>query len=89
MRTVHKYQFSVATSYIEMPRHAEILLVALQGSTPTMWAAVNTAEQTVTRKFVVTGTGQPVKDGLRHVASFQDPPFVWHLWEDELYEEQR
>jgi hypothetical protein len=33
------------------------------------------------RHFTVVGTGHEVPRGATHVASWQEPPFVWHLFE--------
>jgi hypothetical protein len=45
-----------------------------------MWAAVDDTEESVETKFFVTGTGERAPDAREHLASFQQGPFVWHVW---------
>ncbi len=82
MRTVHKFQFAIDDTFeLDMPDGASILLVEVQDQTPCIWAAVDTSNPYVKRRFRLIGTGHPIFRGEAHIASFQMPPFVWHLWE--------
>ncbi len=83
MSTVYKYPFQVDDDVrIDMPIGAEILLIETQNGVPTIWAQVNPKATYVTRRFRVVGTGHPFEsDRVKHVGSFQQPPFVWHLYE--------
>lgn len=84
MLTVHKYEIPGAHVFsLSMPEGSEIVLVEAQGDTGMIWAKVDTDRPHVSRRFYVSGTGHPVakSDFSNHVASFQAPPFVWHLWE--------
>lgn len=85
METVWKFGFGIREIVdLEMPKGATILLVECQGDQPCIWARVNPEQPKVVRHFAVTGTGHPtVKPNYKHVGSFQQPPFVWHLWEVE------
>jgi hypothetical protein len=87
MLTVHKFPFEVAERIaFEMPRGAEIIHVAMQGQAPCIWAIVDPAAPKELRRFRVLGTGHPIEsppfDVYHHVASFQAPPFVWHLFSE-------
>lgn len=83
MITVWKYPFAVRDRVeIVMPRGAEILLVADQDGAACIWARVCPNRPTETRTFVIFGTGYPILPGGNHVGSFQQGPFVWHVFED-------
>lgn len=83
MRTIYKYPFKVADDItIEMPVGAVILHAEVQAGTATMWAQVDPRAVKTYRRFRVIGTGHPFDpDRLTHVGTFQQPPFVWHLFE--------
>lgn len=82
MTTIWKFPFPILGDFVlQMPADAEILFVDVQDGQPCMWAAVSNIGAQKDRRFCITGTGHPVPDGAQHVASFQQPPFVWHLWE--------
>jgi hypothetical protein len=53
-----------------------------------MWAIVDVDDGVLTemRTFEIYGTGNPMDssagiDGLYYVATFQQPPYVWHVFE--------
>ena len=81
MKTVYKYSLRSRAS-VELPAGAVVLHVGLdpqgQGA---FWAFVDTDNDTETRRFVVTGTGHPVPDGLEFLGTYVEGPFVWHAWE--------
>lgn len=87
MRTVWKYQLGwTGLHELSLPAGAEILSVQLQDDTPTIWALVHTDATHITRRFLVTGTGWDIDREvshrpLRHVGTWQDNGFVWHLFE--------
>lgn len=88
MKTIHKFPFDVDDRLtILMPIGATILHVACQDGRPCLWALVDT-ESTPThfRRFRIFGTGHSIPDDtaefrLVYLATFQKPPFVWHLFE--------
>lgn len=49
----------------------------------TLWARVDSEAQKETRIFKLFGTGHPIDDLAKYVyvGTFQDAPFVWHLFE--------
>lgn len=83
MLTIYKYRFEVDDRIaIEMPARAQILKVECQDGVPCMWAAVDTEAPRRLREFIILGTGHPAPpDVAAHVATFQQPPFVWHMFE--------
>jgi len=82
--TIHKYTFSISDRFeFFLPEGAEILSVQLQRGQPTMWAKVDTEASMETRIFYVLGTGHPFPSTpFKHIASFQQDIFVWHLFEE-------
>lgn len=77
MRTVFKYQLT--SGDLELPKDATVLMVR-DGF---LWAEVETEAETELRRFRVFGTGHeiPKERFVKHVASWVDAPFVWHLYE--------
>lgn len=87
--TIWKFPFRVADRFeLAIPHHARILHVELQGSTPCIWAMLYTSPEVkgdFRRRFAVFGTGHPIPgemDDWTHVGTFQQGPFVWHVFED-------
>lgn len=83
MTTVWKFQIQIIdVQSVMMPAHARVLHVGLdpQGQ-PCLWAEVQSENQPVKFSVHVTGTGHPMPEGdNRHVGSFTQGPFVWHVW---------
>ena len=78
--TVWKFPFRLDDSIVlEMPEGAEILMVDCQQGQPCMWARVNPDAPKKNYIFFLCGTGHPAPSG-DHVASFQQGPFVWHVF---------
>ncbi len=65
-----------------MPENAQILSIQCQGNEPQIWALVDTDKPTEERTFRIFGTGYELNgfEGA-HIATFQQPPFVWHVFE--------
>lgn len=84
-RTVLKYPLSSlmdkGSEVVEMPADARIILVDRQHGVPTLWAEVGLDHDMERRLFVLYGTGQKIDDNDVWVGSFQDPPYVWHVYE--------
>ena len=93
MKTIHKFQFLVSDFLgIAMPEGSEILHINLQRASPCLWALVDTAKPMVQRTFRVFGTGHEIppemfgcdfrmNPKMKYLATFQQPPFVWHMFE--------
>ena len=67
-----------------MPIGAQILHVDTQepGQLATVWALCDPDALLEMRTLKVRGTGHCVEEGLRHLATFQQGPFVWHVFEE-------
>lgn len=59
----------------------KVLLVQEQNNTLMLWTEVQPGWPDDIRWFEWFGTGHKIPDGVKHVASVQQPPFVWHLYE--------
>jgi hypothetical protein len=82
MKTIYKYQLTLSDSPITIPKGAEILTVKLQNDTPTLWALVDTDEYLQEgRLIVIRGTGHTIEDNAKHITTYMDGPFVWHVFE--------
>lgn len=84
MNTICKFPLVLTDMQeITVPAGAQLLTVQLQDETPCLWALVDGyAGLTETRTIEIHGTGNPILSGLRqYVATFQQPPFVWHVFE--------
>lgn len=83
--TVLKYPLSSlmdkGSDVVEMPAGARIILVDRQHGVPTLWVEVGLADDMERRLFVLYGTGQRIDDNHEWVGSYQDPPYVWHVYE--------
>ena len=79
MKTIWKYKIDGS---IQMPMDAQILTVQNQNGEEHLWALVNPNNELETRKFLIVGTGQSFDDtDTKYIGTFQQPPFVWHLFE--------
>lgn len=85
MRSVWKFPLGVRlddkAAEVTMPAGAAIVHFALQGGEPTVWAQVDSDEAPEVRRFRIFGTGHPLPRGSRHVGTYGDGPFVWHVFE--------
>lgn len=58
MQTIWKFPLQIGGVWeVEMPSHAEILSLALQGDDLFFWARVEPTNAFVRRRFIVVGTG--------------------------------
>lgn len=86
-RAVWKFPFSVYDSFaLEMPSRHEVIHVDLQGGVaPTMWALVDPSSPKAHFTFFMHRTGHPVAEDLRHVGTFRQGPYMWHLFTTSAY----
>jgi len=80
MKTIHKYEVFDALGLM-LPCDAKVLTVQMQGDTPVMWVELTPQFGVMQRQFRVYGTGQQIPDDAEYLATWQQPPFVWHLYE--------
>lgn len=88
MKTIWKYQFEIVPVFgITVPKGAVVLSAQMQGDVPCLWALVDTRRELVARRFYLFGTGNNLPEettAYSHLDTFQQGPFVWHLFEDLL-----
>ena len=76
------WKFKVSGS-IQIPMDSQILTVQIQNDEPYIWVKVNPENDVETRTFEVVGTGHSFDDtNMKYIGTFQDGPFVWHLFEN-------
>jgi hypothetical protein len=89
-RTIYKYPVVMSADYdVILPEAHRVIHVDWQGGMgaglePQMWVEVDTDSAMRPFAFAIVGTGHPVPDGMEHVGTWQEPPFVWHLYEHSL-----
>lgn len=85
MRTIWKFPIPTATTTdavtLEMPKGAQVVRFASQAGVPTIWALVDDQAALEDRPFQTFGTGHPVTDGAQYVGSYEQGPFVWHVFD--------
>lgn len=85
MRTIFKYPFLPAADFkIDMPIGAAILYVGCQDEDEQacIWAIVDNEADQEERFFCVVGTGHAAApETYEHIGTFQQGPFVWHLFQ--------
>ena len=85
MKTIYEYPFDIRDEFtLEMPAGAEVLTAQTQGDHAYLWASVNpaTSAPVTQHTFRLFGTGQYFSEvGVKYISTFQQPPFVWHLFE--------
>ncbi len=82
MKRVYKFpvHFMASFSY-PMSADAEIVHVALQDGQPHFWFCTDTLAPPVSRHFQVFGTGHDIPHNAKHLGSWLEGAFVWHLFE--------
>ena len=86
MRTVYKYAIERIESKGELtlmlPSDAVIVHVGIDPNGKVcIWCELDPERPQVPRQLYVKATGDPIEDGLRHIGSFVNPPFVWHVYQ--------
>jgi len=71
---------------VRMPKGARVLTVMFQQETVCLWARVAPDAEPTDRTFWIFGTGHamPRQLPLVYVGSVQQPPYVWHVYEENL-----
>lgn len=80
---IYKYSLGFGTCVIHMPTGAQVLTVQVQNDEPFIWALVDLNAPVEARSFRIIGTGHETKMSAAetYVGTFQQPPFVWHVFE--------
>lgn len=75
----------VLTAFVQQPNSTTqigpVLMPAVRKAC--LWAEVDTDRMMFWRHFIIVGTGNPLPDDIntQWIATFPDPPFIWHLYE--------
>jgi hypothetical protein len=76
------WKFDLATG-VAMPAGAIILCVQWNDGGPQLWATVDPDAPKRTRRLRVYGTGRELASSPgNYVGTFQDGPFVWHVFDE-------
>lgn len=84
MKVVYKYEVPPSTRLVELPRDSRIVHVGEQLDLLMLWVEHGVPNDNTTytsRHFDVFGTGGFIPEDSRHVGTFFDGPFVWHVYE--------
>ena len=88
MKTVFKYQLRYPgekdSFSINLPRDWKPLAVAMQKGNYQLWALIDYTQVYIPIHFIWHGTGHPVAYNEEHIATLQEPPFVWHLFYERM-----
>lgn len=75
------WKFPLTKEGILMPISARLLTVQCQHGRPVLWAEVDPAAPKVIRNVRVIGTGWADVPAAPYVATFQDGPLVFHVYD--------
>lgn len=85
---IYRYEIPIVDeTSLDMPAESRILSVAASRTDELrleLWAAVDTSRASVTRSFLVVGTGNPIPSGpmsYHGTVQTHGGQFVWHLLE--------
>lgn len=89
MRTIWKYvlELTEVRQTYEIPAGSVVRHVGqdTQSRNPTIWVEVpDTTAITMSRGFLIRGTGHDVPRDCDYVGSMYDAPFIWHIFEIKL-----
>ncbi len=84
MKVVYKYNLGLGPNEITLPKDSKIVAFRMQEGKMCIWAVVYTMQPEEVRRLNVRGTGQELFDNEEHIATLQDPPYVWHLFEEQV-----
>jgi hypothetical protein len=86
MTAIWKQVFNIEDEFtLALPIGSQILTVQSQDNNVYIWYLVpNTNAELYAQKFFIFGTGNPIsmpiESTLKYIGTWQDKPFVWHLF---------
>jgi hypothetical protein len=81
MKTVWKYPLALLDRQVlKAPLYAKPRLVAVQNEQACIWLEVETTNPVRDLVVHIEGTGHAIEHDGTHAGSFQDGPFVWHVY---------
>lgn len=89
MKTIYKYELSVAENLIELPLGSEVLTVQTQNGEPHIWVKLDDeVRETKEHGFYVVGTGWKLDEIGEYIGTCQTPNgLVWHVFHDKPEDE--
>ena len=80
-KTVWKHKLRHGVTTIPLPFDSKVVLVGPDPQrTPCAWIEVNGLQQVEEHEILVYGTGFAMPGNVKHVGSFIDGMFVWHVY---------
>lgn len=81
-KVIHKHYLQHNTKVsIGMPIGSEVIKCELRGKTPCLWILRPDTGAATVRHFQIFGTGWEIPDNAKHIDTFMDDRFVWHVFE--------
>lgn len=82
MRTIWKFPLALVGEMqpVVTPGQPTVVHFARQGDALCLWAEVDDAEPELATEFLIVGTGHPIPEAYRYVATTIDGGFLWHLY---------
>lgn len=84
MKKVFKYPVGPRVGLPSIPKYSKFVMFGIQDGQAYAWFEIQEDQPKVTRNLFVVGTGHPILNDVTHLASIQDGPYVWHLYEGEI-----
>ena len=83
-KVIWKYQMEGPVTTHKMPIGSEFLCVQKIDREVFAWFLFveSDKENLIPRKFKLHGTGHSIGLSEKYLGTFQDTPFIWHLFED-------
>jgi hypothetical protein len=81
MKAIWKFQMPSPTCQVDMPVGAKVIRVTRQGAAICLWAIVESDNAKEKRRFATVGTGHAIPQDGHYLGTWDDGPFVWHLFE--------
>jgi hypothetical protein len=81
VKTIWKFELPTPICVVQMPVDAMVIRVGRQGAAVCLWAMVESDNALEDRLFAIVGTGRPIPHNGRYLGTWDDGPFVWHLFE--------
>jgi len=93
VKTIWQVELPKPICHVHLPVGAQVVRVGRQGASVCVWAIVESSNALEDRLFATAVTGQPLPHDVRYLGTWDDGPFVWHLFEltrtSETHGEQR
>ena len=79
---IYKYPLELGTNHVSLPARAKILTVNCKDGIH-LYAIINRNQETVTRKFLVIGTGTYFVNtkNYEYIGTVEEGIYIWHIFE--------